>query len=77
MLHELVAGHAQTLLAELRDADPEGGGLARCVERELAAYLRCGILSVATRHVDVYSPQECRAHNAVIHRDLARHRGCN
>lgn len=45
VLHELVAGHAQTLLAELRDADPEGGGLPRYVERELAAYLRCGILA--------------------------------
>lgn len=30
-----------TLLA----ADPEGGGLPRHVERELAAYLRCGILA--------------------------------
>jgi len=45
VLHELVAGHARTLLAELRDADPESGGLARYVERELAAYLRCGILA--------------------------------
>jgi hypothetical protein len=27
------------MLAELRDADPEGGGLPRYVERELAAYL--------------------------------------
>ena len=41
MLHELVAQHAQTMFAELRDADPEGGGLPRYVERELAAYLRC------------------------------------
>ena len=45
MLHELVARHAQTMLAELRDADPEGGGLPRYVERELAAYLRCGVLA--------------------------------
>jgi hypothetical protein len=45
VLHELVARHAQTLLAELRDADPDGGGLPRYVERELAAYLRCGILA--------------------------------
>jgi hypothetical protein len=45
VLHELVAGHAQTLLAELRDADPEGGWLPRYVVRELAAYLRCGILA--------------------------------
>jgi hypothetical protein len=28
------------MLAELRDADPGGGGLPRHVERELAAYLR-------------------------------------
>jgi hypothetical protein len=45
VLHELVAGHAQTLLAELRQADPDGGGLPRYLERELAAYLRCGILA--------------------------------
>lgn len=45
VLHELVARHAQSLLAELRDADPDGGGLPRYVERELAAYLRCGILA--------------------------------
>jgi len=45
VLHELVAQHAQTMLAELRDADPEGGGLPRYVERELAAYLRCGVLA--------------------------------
>ncbi len=45
VLHELVARHAQTMLAELRDADPDGGGLPRYVERELAAYLKCGILA--------------------------------
>jgi len=45
VLHELVARHAQTMLAELRDADPDGGGLPRYVERELAAYLRCGVLA--------------------------------
>jgi hypothetical protein len=45
VLHELVAQHAQTMLAELRDADPEGGGLPRYVERELAAYLKCGVLA--------------------------------
>jgi hypothetical protein len=43
VLHELVSRHAQTLLAELRDAD--GRGLPRHVERELAEYLRCGILA--------------------------------
>jgi hypothetical protein len=45
VLHELVAQHAQTMLAELRDADPDGGGMPRYVERELAAYLRCGVLA--------------------------------
>ena len=33
------------LLAELREADPESGGLPRYVERELAVYLRCGVLA--------------------------------
>ncbi len=45
VLHELVAGHAQTLLAEMRDADPDDVGFPRHVERELAANLRCGILA--------------------------------
>ncbi|HEX2689477.1 MAG TPA: transposase [Kofleriaceae bacterium] len=43
VLHELVSRHAQTMLAELRDAD--GHGLPGYVERELAEYLRCGILA--------------------------------
>jgi hypothetical protein len=33
------------MLAELRAADPDSGGLPRNIERELAAYLRCGILA--------------------------------
>ncbi|MDX2091364.1 MAG: hypothetical protein SFX73_26125 [Kofleriaceae bacterium] len=37
MLHELVARHAQSMLAELRDADPDGGGHPWYVGRELAA----------------------------------------
>jgi hypothetical protein len=45
VLHELVARHAQTMLAEVRAADPEGGGLPRHVERELTEYLRCGVLA--------------------------------
>ena len=45
VLHELVSRHAQTMFAELRDADPDGRGLPRYVERELAAYLRCGVLA--------------------------------
>ena len=38
VLHELVAQHAQTMLAELRDAD--GRGLPRYVERELDPAVR-------------------------------------
>lgn len=45
VLHELVTLYAQTMIAELRDADAEGGGLPRYVERELAAYVRCGQLA--------------------------------
>ena len=45
VLHELVAQHAQTMFAQVRDADPDGNGLPRYVERELAAYLRCGLLA--------------------------------
>jgi hypothetical protein len=37
VLHELVSRRAQTMLAELRDAD--GRGLPRYVDRELAEYL--------------------------------------
>lgn len=43
VLHELVSRYAQTMLAELRDAD--GRGLPRHIDRELAEYLRCGILT--------------------------------
>jgi hypothetical protein len=43
VLHELVSRYAQTMLAELRDAD--GRGLPRHIDRELAEYLRCGILA--------------------------------
>ena len=45
VLHELVTRYAQTMIAELRDADGEGCGLPRYVERELAAYVRCGQLA--------------------------------
>jgi hypothetical protein len=55
VLHELVARHAQTLIAELREADPERGGLPRYVERELAAYLRCGILAHGVTRVHCQS----------------------
>jgi ribosomal protein S13 len=59
------ARHAQTLLAELRDA--EGRGLPRHVERELAEYLRCGMeieVYKGTRHgwttpdSKVYNPEQ-------------------
>lgn len=50
VLHELVARLAQSLRAELRDADPDGGGLPRYVERELAAYLRRGVLAHGFTH---------------------------
>jgi hypothetical protein len=43
VLHELVTRYAQTMIAELRDGD--GCGLPRYVERELAAYVRCGQLA--------------------------------
>jgi hypothetical protein len=43
VLHELVSRHAQTMLAELPDAD--GRGLPRYVERELAEYPSCDILA--------------------------------
>ena len=43
VLHELVARYGQTMLAEVRAADPEGGGLPGHVERELTEYLRCGV----------------------------------
>jgi len=45
VLHELVTRYTETMIAELRDADVEGGGLPRYVERELAAYVRCGQLA--------------------------------
>jgi|SRR5215510_6309092 len=45
VLYELVAQHAQTMLAEVRAADAEGGGLPRHVDRGLAEYLRCGALA--------------------------------
>jgi len=56
VLHELVSRHAQTLLAELRDAD--GRGLPRHVERELAEYLRCGILAHGFARVRCTTCQE-------------------
>ncbi|MBI3201126.1 MAG: transposase [Myxococcales bacterium] len=43
LLYSIVAGHLETFLAEARDHDRHG--LPRYVERELRAYLKCGILA--------------------------------
>jgi hypothetical protein len=61
-LYELVAQHAQTILAEVRAADPEGRGLPRHVERELAEYLRCGITHVRPPHMDTTCASSANAH---------------
>ncbi len=59
MLHELVARHAQSMLSELRDADPDGSGLPRYVERELrrfgatSAVAGCVCIAVAKPRVRV------------------------
>jgi len=45
VLHELVARYGQTMLAEVRAADPEDNRLPHHVERELTEYLRCGVLA--------------------------------
>jgi hypothetical protein len=76
VLHELVARHAQTMLAEVRAAEPEGGGLPRHVERELAEYLRCGILAHGFARVRCQACQDerlCRygARPAFAHDRLA------
>jgi hypothetical protein len=62
VLHELVAQHAQTMLAELREADPDGGGLPRYVERELAAYLKCGVLAHGFARVRCQAERELAAY---------------
>jgi hypothetical protein len=62
VLHELVAQYAQTMLAEVRTADPEGGGLPRYVERELTEYLRCGVLApTRSLHAGVVIAEHDRA----------------
>ena len=48
VLHELVARHAHTMLAELRDAAPEGGGL-EMLNRIVRAYLEFAELQASTR----------------------------
>jgi len=45
VLHRVVREQLQTLLAEAREASDYGHGLPRVVERELRAYLSCGLLA--------------------------------
>ena len=44
MLYELVSEYREPMLRHMREVDPKGYGLPRHVDRELEAYLRCGIL---------------------------------
>jgi hypothetical protein len=44
-LYRLVQQHLETWLARSRDADPDSAPIPRHVERELRAYLECGILA--------------------------------
>jgi hypothetical protein len=57
------------MLAEVRAADPEGGGLPRHVERELTEYLRCGVLAhgfarvrCTTCHDEIVVAFSCKRH---------------
>jgi len=45
VLYRLVQQHLATWLAERREADPDGVPIASWIERELRAYLTCGILA--------------------------------
>jgi hypothetical protein len=45
VLHELVAQHAQTMLGELRDADPEGGSARPAFAQERLAWTDDGRIS--------------------------------
>jgi hypothetical protein len=44
-LYRLVQQHLETWLARTRKTDPDGTPVARHIERELRAYLECGILA--------------------------------
>jgi len=44
-LYRLVQQHLETWLARRRESDPDGNPVARHIERELRAYLECGILA--------------------------------
>ncbi len=45
MLYELVSTCREPMLRHMREIDPKGYGLPRHIDRELEAYLRCGILA--------------------------------
>ena len=45
VLYELVSVHREPMLRHMREVDPKGYGLPRHVDRELEAFLRCGILA--------------------------------
>jgi hypothetical protein len=45
LLYRIVSGELDALRAELAEASPYGNGLPRHVDKELEAYLRCGILA--------------------------------
>ena len=45
MLYELVSTCREPLLRHMREVDPNGYGLPRHIDRELEAYLRCGVLA--------------------------------
>ena len=44
VLYELVSTYRESMLQHLREIDPNGFGMPRHVERELEAFLRCGLL---------------------------------
>ena len=45
VLYELVSAYREPMLRHMREVDPKGSGLPRHVDRELEAFLRCGILA--------------------------------
>jgi hypothetical protein len=45
VLYELVSAYREPMLRHVREVAPKGYGLPRHVDRELEAYLRCGILA--------------------------------
>jgi len=51
LLHEVVRAELETFLADARERSDQGRGLPAFVERELRAYLDCGILARAFARV--------------------------